>query len=143
MPSERKIKRIVIHCTDTAPEASVEHILSIFKAKGWQSPGYHRLITHTGDVVELLPYNEIANGARGYNADSIHVAYIGGRGNGGKPKDTRTLHQMEALNKLIHHLLWRFPSAELVGHNELNPGKACPCYNPKKSYEQWLKDILI
>ena len=57
----------------------------------------------------------------------------------GKPKDTRTWEQKAALAAYgtdFHH---RFPQVRIVGHNELNPRKACPSFDVQK----WLQSIGI
>ena len=64
MPSVRKIKRIVVHCTDTLPTASVAHIMQIFKSRGWRNPGYHYLVGADGTRTPLLSESQIANGAK-------------------------------------------------------------------------------
>lgn len=50
----------------------------------------------------------------------------------GKPKDTRT--QKQTLYWLLKELKERYPLAAIVGHNDLNKGKACPCFDVKKEY---------
>ena len=138
-PSVRKIKRIVVHCTDTRPSVSVDHVMQIFKQRGWRNPGYHYLVKPDGSVVPILPEAEIANGAKGYNSTSIHVAYIGGRNASNRNECTLTLAQNEALFTLCRDLLGRYPGAELVSHYELNPMKGCPLFNARKNYELWEK----
>lgn len=135
---ERKIERIVIHCTGSSPYAPVENILREFKIKGWKNPGYHFLVLRTGEVRQILPLEEVANGAQGYNATAIHVAYIGGWENQ-EYRDTRTPEQREAIFKTIQALKQQCPSAEVLGHCELNKNKGCPLFNVKKEYAQWLQ----
>lgn len=58
------------------------------------------------------------------------VCYIGGLANDGKtPMDTRTEAQREALQGLLRELHQRFPKALIVGHQDLDPSKSCPCFN--------------
>ncbi|MBO5699130.1 MAG: N-acetylmuramoyl-L-alanine amidase [Bacteroidaceae bacterium] len=134
MHSKREVNRVVVHCTATLPSCTVATLMNGFKKRGWSAPGYHYVITHDGNCHQLLPRDGIANGAKGYNAHSVHVAYMGGILPGGKPHDTRTLLQRKALRQIIKHLVNTYPDAEVVGHNELNPGKACPCFNVKNEY---------
>ena len=85
---------------------------------------------------------EVTNGAAGYNSTSLHVVYVGGVGKDGKtPKDTRTADQKEALLRYVRDFLYRHPGVEVVGHHDLNPGKACPCFDVKKEYKQLVNKI--
>ena len=43
--------------------------------------------------------------------------------------DTRTEAQREALQGLLRELHQRFPKALIVGHQDLDPSKSCPCFN--------------
>ena len=42
--------------------------------------------------------------------------------------DTRTEAQKESLLKLLHRLKTDYPQARIVGHHDLDPRKACPCF---------------
>lgn len=146
-----RIQRIVIHCTATPEgrEVSFEDIWHWHKdpkpkGNGWKHFGYHLLVHLNGtfDYLQDLPFGpyitkqNIANGAKGYNEDSIHVCYVGGLAKEtGRPKDTRTILQKETIEKLVKTLKERYDISEVVGHNDLNPKKACPCFNAKKEYE--------
>jgi len=51
----RPINNIIIHCTATTQEASVEAILNYwYNTLGWNNPGYHYLIDPTGKLMYLL-----------------------------------------------------------------------------------------
>jgi len=99
-----------------------------------------------GHLENLVPYdadewvepNEITNGAAGYNAHSRHVVYVGGKGNNGQPKDTRTDAQKVALVKYVKAFLAKYPKAKVVGHNQLST-KACPCFE----VGAWLKECQL
>ena len=70
-----------------------------------------------------------------HNSHSIGICYIGGLDNGGTtPKDTRTEAQKATLRKLIEQLHQRYPKALIVGHHDLNPQKACPCFHVTAEY---------
>ena len=147
-----KIIRIVVHCTGEPADAhrSREYYRRwFFDFLGWKHYGYHVVIYQGGDysVLQPLPtvrpdggyidYNTMANGAKGYNTDSLHIAYVGGLSlNGNRPDDTRTIYQRETLRKLITQLKKDYNITEVVGHNQL-PGvtKACPCFDARKEYE--------
>lgn len=120
-----KIKYIVFHCTAGRPTATVADVLAEFKRKGWTNSGYHYLVTSDGKVHKLLSVDKIANGVRGYNAVSVHVAYTGVM-----PNDT----QWRTLHSLASCLHGDFPSAKLVGHCDLNPSKSCPNFDVSKIF---------
>ena len=42
--------------------------------------------------------------------------------------------QKEALRRLLKALKERYPRALIVGHRNLNPLKACPCFDAVKEY---------
>lgn len=114
--------------------------------RGWRQVGYSDMIHLDGKVENLVPYNtddivqpnEITNGAAGYNANSRHVVYVGGKGWNGTPMDTRTDKQKAALANYVKAFKAKYPNAKVVGHNELSD-KACPSFDVRV----WLKEIGI
>ena len=76
--NKRQITHIFVHCTATLPTATVESIQQGWRSIGWKNPGYHYIIKADGTIVQLQPEDKAANGVKGYNANAIHVAYIGG-----------------------------------------------------------------
>ena len=131
----RSIKRIVIHCTATPQNVAVQSILDYWKnVNGWESPGYHYLIEADGEVHNLTPLDQIANGAKGYNHDSIHISYIGGE----HGIDDRTNDQKMAMLALISTLKLKLYNVPIIGHRDL-PGvtKACPSFE----VSDWLAKI--
>ena len=150
-----KIARLVIHCTATAEGREVKasdirrwHCSPKPDGRGWRQVGYTDMIHLDGRVERLVRNNEdanvdpweITNGAKGYNATSRHIVYVGGCAADGKtPKDTRTPAQKAALLAYVKDFHKRFPWAEVCGHRDL-PGvaKACPCFDVKKEYRHVL-----
>lgn len=132
----RTIKKIVIHCTGTKADATIESIKNYWKNElKWKNAGYHYIIDRFGNITQLTNDEQIANGASGYNNESIHVAYVGGLFRKNEYIDTRTLKQKYALNILINQLHIKYKDAEILGHNQLtNVNKACPCFDAKKEY---------
>lgn len=159
----REIKYLVIHCTAGHQQTSVEDIEAYWKSKGWESPGYHFIVRADGTYKNLLPITKVSNGVKGFNANSIHFAFIGGveiikkqLANGqivnavGKAIDNRTEAQKATLEKLVrfHHNM--FPNAAILGHRDFSPDKnrdgvikpdewikTCPSH----SVHAWLKEI--
>lgn len=131
----REIKHIVIHCTATSQNTTIDSIIKYWKTK-WKKPGYHYIITPEGEIRNLLSIKEISNGVKGYNENSIHIAYIGGIGADGKAIDNRTQQQKQWLYKIIQTLKEQFPNAEIKGHRDFeNVNKTCPSFNVK----QWVE----
>ncbi len=136
----REIKYIVIHCTATQPNTKKEAILNYWKnTLKWKTVGYHRLIDANGVVHELAKYEQVTNGVKGYNSQSIHFSYIGGIDEAGRPKDTRTIKQKENLLYLIKQAKKQFPNAIVQGHRDFGVNKACPSFDVK----EWLKDVNL
>lgn len=136
---KRGIDYICIHCTATQPEATVTGILNYWKKHlGWKSPGYHILIDRHGSATQLLGFDYVSNGVRGYNKRCIHISYIGGIDREGNPKDTRTEEQKAAILEAIRKAIEYAGYVQILGHRDF-PGvtKACPSFDAKKEYS-WI-----
>ncbi len=133
----RSIKYIAVHCTATPQTTTVESIKHYWKTQlGWKMPGYHFIIKANGEVVELLPIEQVSNGVRGFNSVTINVCYIGGIDTNKKPMDNRTPEQKQSLLKVLKELKQKFPKAIIQGHSQFpNVNKACPCFDAKKEYK--------
>lgn len=146
------IKRIVVHCTAEPANAvrNREYYRNLFfDLYKWYHWGYHVIVYQNGEyeVLQQLPKltdkgafitdETMANGAKGYNWDSLHIAYVGGLNlKSYRPADTRTPEQKQTLRVLIAKWKLIYNIKEVVGHNQL-PGvkKACPCFDARKEYE--------
>ena len=149
------MKFLVIHCTATpegrevsAAEIRRWHTAPVSQGgRGWKQVGYTDMVHLDGRVERLADNNEdaqvdpweVTNGAKGYNSISRHIVYVGGCDKAGKSKDTRTEAQREALKHYVEDFHARFPQVKIVGHHELNPGKACPSFD----VPTWLRSIGI
>lgn len=132
----RDIKYIVVHCTATQPETEKKAILDYWKNNlGWKNVGYHYLIDRFGVIHELARLDQITNGVKGFNSQSVHVSYIGGIDRQGKPKDTRTPNQKYALEVILSDLKKKFPNAIIQGHRDFGVNKACPSFDAKNEYK--------
>lgn len=150
-----KLKYLVIHCTATPEGREVSaadirrwHTSPVSQGgRGWKQVGYTDLVHLDGKVERLVGNNEdanvdaweVTNGAKGYNSVSRHIVYAGGCDRQMQPKDTRTAAQKEALAAYVKDFHRRFPNVRIVGHRELNSGKACPSFD----VQAWLKEIGI
>jgi N-acetylmuramoyl-L-alanine amidase len=135
---KRNIKYIVVHCTATQPDATIDAIKHYWKEKlGWHNNGYHYIIKRDGVVENITHEAMIANGVAGFNTASIHLSYIGGVDKNNKPIDNRTDAQKEAMFNLIVNLSHKYPQAEIKGHRDFpNVHKDCPSFDVKN----WLKN---
>ena len=126
----RRIDLIVIHCSATRVSRSytVDDCRRDHRARGFANIGYHYYITRDGVVHAGRPLYQEGAHARGYNKHSIGICYEGGLDDTGQPADTRTPQQRICLKLLLAQLAIDYPRARVVGHNQLDPSKACPCF---------------
>lgn len=135
MEQQPHIELIVIHCTATAKNATVNSILHYWKnVLHWEKVGYHYMIDEDGCVLQLEDEMIPVNGVKGYNRNSIHVATIGGM-----KKDDRTIEQKQALHRLVNGLVSQYPNAKIVSHHSLNPHKECPRYSAEEEFKYLIK----
>lgn len=126
----RELKEIILHCTATKEghDYSVEQVRKWHLDRGFNDIGYHFIIRLDGTVEAGRPLETVGAHCKGHNANSIGIAYVGGLDKNGRPKDTRTLPQKEAMRRLVHDLKQCFPRLEVHCHNEYST-KSCPCFS--------------
>ena len=109
----RRIDEIIIHCTATieGKDFRARDIDKWHKQRGWKGIGYHYVIDLDGTIEKGRPESEIGAHTVGHNRYSIGVVYVGGLDKNGKPKDTRTEEQKEALLEILRQLLCKYPKA--------------------------------
>jgi N-acetyl-anhydromuramyl-L-alanine amidase AmpD len=137
----RYIDTIIIHCSATEQGRNFDatDIRRWHKERGFSDIGYHYVVKLDGTVEHGRDIELVGSHCLGYNKTSIGICYIGGLKDG-NPADTRTPEQRVALAELVASLLVSYPSIiTIVGHNQLNPNKACPCYN----VPEWLSALGI
>lgn len=127
----RTITLIIIHCSATPKGRSLsfeecrrDHIMH----RHFRDIGYHFYITRDGTVHDGRPIEKVGAHCEGHNSHSIGICYEGGLDANGKPADTRTEAQRKALKSLVERMHRLFSKALIVGHHDLNPRKACPCF---------------
>lgn len=128
----RRITLIVVHCSAnrTGSRLRSKDIDREHRARGWNGCGYHYVIPINGTIEAARTETEVGAHCRNHNRHSIGVCYVGGVARDGKtPTDTRTPEQHAALRFLLESLHETYPSALIVGHRDLDPGKACPCFD--------------
>lgn len=136
----KKAQFLVVHCTATDPSRpwSKQKLLNFFeKERGWNRPGYNYYITQNGEIHELRPiddnclvdFDEIVYGVKGYNSTTFNISLEGGvTVRNGKliTKDNFTLDQKVSLAYLVGEIKKVCPKIKVVGHRDLDRGKACP-----------------
>jgi N-acetylmuramoyl-L-alanine amidase len=137
--NKRNIKFIVVHCTATPSNTTIDSIKHYWKdVRKWgDTAGYHYIFEADGEVTQLLAEEKNSNGVYAHNSECINMAYIGGVDKDGKPKDTRTNAQKHAMFDLIVQLTEKYKGAKVLGHRDFpNVAKACPSFDVKT----WLAD---
>lgn len=126
----RKITKIILHCSATREgQAFTAKDIDLWhRRQGFQMIGYHYVILLDGTVETGRPLEQPGAHTYGHNANSIGICYIGGLDQDGKPCDTRTPQQRQAMKQLIADLLRKFPNATVHGHREF-ANKDCPCFD--------------
>ena len=133
----RQIKYLAVHCTATSQKTSISAIQSYWKNQlGWKMPGYHFIVMPDGEIVSLLPIEQVSNGVAGFNSVLINIAYLGGVDAKNVPQDNRTPQQKASLLKLLKELKQKFPTATIQGHRDFpKVKKACPSFDAKNEYK--------
>ena len=132
----RKISMIVLHCSGVGPNVHQDiNVIDVYhRKKGWNGVGYHFYVRRDGTVEVGRRLEEVGAHVVWHNRYSIGICYEGGLDSAGEAADTRTPEQVRALRELVERMHAYFPSAVIVGHHDLNPGKPCPCFDAVKEY---------
>ena len=138
--STRRISLLVLHCSDTRPDQdfTIEKLMRSHRARGFGTyPGYHLYVRRDGSLYYCRPVSERGCHVKGHNSESVGICYEGGHSCSPEYKyeDNRTAEQMVVLDEVLKLLHEVYPDARIVGHCELNHGKACPCLDPPASAE--------
>lgn len=123
------IKYLVVHCSDSPPcrGDTAETIHRWHKEKRWSGIGYHFVILENGTVEQGRPMYWKGAHCRNHNSHSLGICLIG--------DGEYTSHQYDALKDLLDGLHSRCRSAEVVGHNELDPNKDCPMFDVQEWWD--------
>ena len=132
----RTITLIIVHCSANKAGCALRmaDIDRYHRSLGWIGCGYHYVIPTDGTIEAGRPEEMLGAHCQNHNKHSIGVCYIGGLSADGSPMDTRTEAQRAALRSLLTDLRQRYPKALIVGHRDLNPHKACPCFDVVGEY---------
>lgn len=132
---------IVIHCAATSPSMDIgaKEIDRWHRQRGWLGIGYHFVIRRNGTVEEGRHIDKAGAHATNYNNKSVGVCLVGGVKEDKKtPEANFTNEQYKSLVALLKQLKEKYPSAKIIGHNEI-AAKACPSFN----VQSWLKTVNL
>ncbi|MDO4770428.1 N-acetylmuramoyl-L-alanine amidase [Porphyromonas sp.] len=134
---DRAVDMIVIHCSATREDR--RYVLSQLdrdhRARGFDGIGYHFYIDIKGKIFATRDMEVAGAHTKGYNYRSIGICYEGGLDSQERPKDTRTEAQRESMRQLVDRLCDLHGKVRIAGHRELNPHKACPCFDAKAEFD--------
>ena len=127
------VRYIVVHCSATPPsmDIGVAEIDRWHRQRGFLKIGYHRVIRRDGTVEEGRAWDEVGAHVEGWNSVSVGICLVGGIDDKGKPEDNFEPVQKVVLRAMLESLLVKFPKAQIIGHHDLNPHKACPSFDVK------------
>lgn len=131
----RHIDTIIIHCSGT-PEGREHNAADIKRwhlQRGWKDIGYHFVVKIDGTVELGRPIDQVGAHAKGHNANSIGICYVGGCDKNMKAKDTLTDAQQASIQSLIIDMKNSYPITKLIGHNEVS-SKSCPSFVVKDKF---------
>jgi N-acetyl-anhydromuramyl-L-alanine amidase AmpD len=141
MAMERKINKIIIHCSATPKSMDIGsdvirkwHV----EGNGWSDIGYHYVIRRDGIIEGGRIVERAGAHTKGHNRDSIGVCMVGGIDSRGKATDNFTEEQWRAIERLTRMLMTSYKGATVHGHNEFS-NKACPSFD----VQEWLKKVKI
>lgn len=124
-------KYLVVHCAATKPSMNIglREIRQWHRERGWLDIGYHFVIRRDGTVEQGRPQDVIGAHVEGHNYESLGICLVGGIDASGKPENNFTQSQFASLRILLAQLKGDYPSAQIVGHRDLDPKKACPSFD--------------
>ena len=150
------IDAIVIHCTASkaGQDLRAADIDKQHQERGFAMIGYNYVVDLDGTVEDGRPLtrdgahcNTAGLSGKSYNKHSIGIVYVGGLDENGKPADTRTPEQKQALANLVYRLINEYPIVEVIGHRDASPDKngngkiernewikQCPCFDVRAEF---------
>lgn len=137
------VRYLIVHCAATSAnvDVGVKEIDRWHRERGFFSIGYHLVIRRNGVVESGRPLDQPGAHARGYNSVSRGVCIVGGVDGVDKNHDGRitadefvpqanfTPEQMVSLAEILTAWKAEYPNAKIIGHRDVDPGKACPSFD--------------
>lgn len=132
MDKRTKTDYIVIHCAATPPtmDVDISTVAEWHKARGFNAVGYHYFIKRDGTRQKGRDLDAVGAHVVGYNHKSVGVCMAGGiSGVDKSPENNFTKEQWTTLLITLRELHSEYPRAVIVGHRDLDAGKACPSFS--------------
>ncbi len=119
-----KIKFLIVHCSDTPDNKSVDasFIHKMHLDFGWDGIGYHKIILRCGQIQNGRPEFWVGAHVKGLNNISLGVCLIGSK--------NFTKNQFKSLKKVLKIWLEKYPKAKILGHRDsTKTNKTCPNFD--------------
>jgi len=145
-----KITRCTIHITASNPDATLEDIRAMHKARGFSDVGYHFLVDREGNILKGRPESLTGAHVAGFNSGNIGISYIS-RGSdtdsNGEVGKYMTPEQYESLCRITAIVCnkYKLGIEDIYGHNDFpKVFKACPCFKVRESdkFLERVKEIM-
>ena len=118
----KKIKYLIVHCSDTSNDLTAIDIHKMHINFGWDGIGYHKVILRNGKVENGRPEYWIGAHVKGKNSESLGVCLIG--------SEKFTKKQFKSLEQVLKNWKIKYPNAKIVGHcNIVKTHKTCPNFD--------------
>ena len=146
----RSITKIILHCSASVAGIALSgndikrmHTNPVrLGGRGWKNPGYHYVVRLNGTVDAILPIEQIANGVKGHNADSIHICYVGGlRPVNSEQGSVNNGHPVEAVNSEQGSVL-RACSRGAIAEQHVHPIKTVPANTMTPAQREAIRTLL-
>ena len=127
------IELIVVHCSATPPDMDigVAEIDKWHRERGFNGCGYHYVIKRNGDIEKGRPDHVSGAHVKGHNEKSLGICLVGGVDKDNNADCNFTQNQFYALEVLLSRLKDDYNNPKIVGHRDLDNGKACPSFDVK------------
>lgn len=128
----RYIDLIIVHCTAARQGSgqTTNQVRSLHKRWGWSDIGYHFVVEDDGVIGHGRTIDRAGAHAKGFNKNSIGIAYTGGLGADGKGISGPNFVQQAAMRRLIDSLRTILPNpVGVIGHRDTGAKKDCPCFD--------------
>ena len=121
---EKKIKFLIVHCSDTPNNQNLSatdiHLMHL--SFGWDGIGYHKIIKRSGKIENGRPEYWVGAHVKGKNDISLGVCLIG--------RDAFTKNQFKSLDRILKKWKEKYPNSKIVGHRDTgNTKKTCPNFD--------------
>ena len=139
MKTRNRTDYIVVHCAATKPTMDIgfTEIDQWHKRRGWLGCGYTWIIRRNGIIETGRALEQVGAHVKGFNHNSVGICLVGGIDEDGDPDANYTQKQWDTLDSLVDVMTKIYPNAAVVGHNDLDPNKACPVFE----VTEWLSQI--